>query len=249
MGSEPRNFTRRDDAGTRILVRQGFEWLVTADGRTPSGVHVIGRTAGGRDSHPVAETPDGERILLRDYRRGGAIRHFNHKTYFFGNRALDELRVTVAAADRGVRVPRVIAAIEWPQRFGYTARLMVEWIDGAIDLARWLITSAPENRAGMMRTVGEELARMHNSGISHPDLNLRNLLVVPGDEQGKSRVVIIDFDGATIRDQPLPSRLRRAALRRMTRSSWKLGVPVGIPENEALAEGYGASWPFDTALG
>lgn len=244
-GGDPglRDFACHEAGGVRILVRRGFERLVLDSPETSADVRVIGRTGGGRGAHPVVELPGGARILLREYRRGGAVRHVNRATYFLGHRALEELRVTVAAEDRGVSVPRMIAAVETPGRVGYSAMLAVGWIDGAVELARW-IEALPDERLETMRSVGEAVARMHDAGIAHPDLNLRNLLVAPGGRPGERRVVIIDFDRATLHDRALSARRRRAAIQRMTRSAWSLGAPIGIPETEALAAGYGASWPF-----
>lgn len=241
---EPRDFEFSEVAGARVLARRGYEWLATAAVENPITPLVVGRTAGGRRAHAVVQLPDGERILFREYLRGGAIRHLNRATYFLGHRAFDELRVTVEAGRRGVSVPPVFAAIERPARIGYTATLLVGWIEGAVDLARWVETVPAAERVEMMRRVGAEIARMHDAGIVHPDLNLRNLLVSPDREGSSGRVVIIDFDRAKVRNGPLPARLRRAAIRRMTRSSWSLGAPIGIPETEALAAGYGAAWPF-----
>jgi 3-deoxy-D-manno-octulosonic acid kinase len=242
-----REFACHETGGARILVRHGFERLMMAAPEAPAGPWVIGRTGGGRGAHPVVELPGGERVLLREYRRGGAVRHVNRATYFFGHRALEELRVTVAAEIRGVSVPRMIAAVERPGRVGYSAMLAVGWIDGAVDLARW-VEAVPAERVETMRSVGEAIARMHDAGVAHPDLNLQNLLITPGPG-GARRVVIIDFDRARLYGRPLSARLRRAAIQRMTRSAWSLGAPIGIPETEAFAAGYGANWPFPSPHG
>ncbi len=210
---------------------------------------MIGRTTGGRASHPVIELADGERILLREYRRGGVIRHFNRATYFTGNRALDELRATVVAGNRGLDVARIIAAVEHPARFGYTAMLAIGWIDGAAELATLLEFTPPHDRPGIVRLAGAEIGRMHDAGIAHPDLNLRNLLIAPGEDSSTPRVIIIDFDRARVRSTPVPAWRRRAELRRFVRSTWRLGAPMGQPEFEAFRDGYGSAWPLPARLG
>jgi 3-deoxy-D-manno-octulosonic acid kinase len=240
------------DGRARALVRRGLESsapLLGLRGDPTSGdvVH------GGRAGHPVVALPDGTRAVVRRYHRGGAVRHVNRATYFAGHRAFEELRATERARAAGVRVPEVLAATERRRALGYEAWLATRWIDGAVEAAAWLKAAEGANRSRGLREAGQQIGRMHAAGIDHPDLNLRNLLVVDrpdGDEEsdvGGTIVYLIDFDGARMRAGPLDTATRAKDLRRLARSARKLGIRIGSEGWGAMREGYGAGWPLPDA--
>jgi 3-deoxy-D-manno-octulosonic acid kinase len=81
---------------------------------------------------------------------------------------------------------------------------------------------------------------MHDAGISHPDLNLRNLLIV----DPSAEVVVIDFDRARVFDGSAPASARARNLRRLARSARKLGITFDDLAWAALRSGYGGGWPI-----
>lgn len=229
----------------RILALAGYEGAarsIAAGGWTAAET-----LDGGRAAHPVLRLDGGEEVVVRRYRRGGLVRHVNAGRYFAGNRALDELRATEHARAGGVRTARVIAAVEHPRVFGYTALLATLRIPGAVDAAAWLANAEESAREGMLREAGRELAAIHAAGVAHPDVNLRNLLVVDGS--GGPAVFVIDFDRARLYRGGVPASARAAALRRLARSARKLGAGIGAGGWAALAAGYGAGWPAGLVLG
>jgi Lipopolysaccharide kinase (Kdo/WaaP) family len=180
-------FAALSHGGTSLLVRRGYEdaapFFADFD-RLPSAETI----AGGREAHPVLALPGGERVVVRRYRRGGMVRHVNRALYFGGNRAFDELRATERARMGGVRAPVVVAAAERAALVGYRAALATLLIPHAKDGAAWLASASAEERLRMLREAGRQIALMHAAGVAHPDLNLRNLLVVAGSEsEGSDR--------------------------------------------------------------
>lgn len=227
--------------GARMLVRRGYEASAARLGLhgTPPA---DGWAGGGREPHPVVTLPEGERAVVRTFRRGGAVRHLNRGRYFLGHRAFAELRAAEAALRGGVRTPLPLAATERRSRPGYTAHFATLWVPGALDLAAWLPEAASDRRLGVLREAGRQLGRMHAAGVAHPDLNLRNLLVrEPGS--GPAEVYLLDFDRARVLAAPVAERRRTADLLRLARSARKLGAAVGAEGWAALREGYGAGWP------
>ena len=227
---------------TRAWVRLGYErWalLLGLHGIPSAEMHA----AGGRAPHPVVTLPTGERALVRQYLRGGMLRHVNRARYFGGHRALHEMLATEQARAAGVRSPVPLAAVEHRHRLGYTASLASLWIPEAHELAAWLRGAAPGEQRDALADTGEQVARMHAAGIAHPDLNLRNFVTSGG------RVFILDFDRARLFGGSVPSERRARDLLRMARSARKLAVPLGGAEWEAFRRGYGASWPLRTDLG
>lgn len=269
------DFEAIEGDGSRILVRHGYE--VYAPLLAPAGGAVARRVAevlakGGRQAHPVVRLPNGERVLVRHYRRGGLVGLVNQKHYFLGHRAFDELRTTLRAASGGVRAPEVIVAAEHRAGIGYTATLATRWIEGATDGAAWLAAAAPVERAAFLREAGRQIALMHAAGVAHPDLNLRNLLIVRDPDEGIGRtsaetrpageaqsadearatqevrpvvVYLIDFDRARLSDGPTPPARRARDLRRLGRSARKLGL--ALEDGDGWLElrfGYGTGWPL-----
>lgn len=240
-------FEALEHEGARMLVRRGYDDAARLLVERKS-LHGADTLTGGREPHPVVVLPTGEKAVVRRYRRGGLVRHVNGSRYFGGNRAFDELRATEHARAGGVRTARVFAAVERPRAVGYTAMLGTLLISGATDAAAWLGAHADdaEARAAMLREAGRQIGRMHAAGVSHPDVNLRNLLVA--DAEGGAEVWLLDFDKARVHDGAVPDARRRHDLRRLARSARKLGAAVATAEWAALADGYGDDWPDGLVL-
>ncbi|HEU4452258.1 MAG TPA: lipopolysaccharide kinase InaA family protein [Longimicrobium sp.] len=240
------DFVPMEDGRTRLLVRRGWEDAAAVIANAErEGLPTV---AGGREEHPVVELPDGRRAVIRRYRRGGMVRHFNRDLYFGGNRAFDELRATEHARAGGVRVPLVIAAMERPARVaGYRARLATVLVPDACDAAAFLAV-APDagERREVLREAGRQIGLMHEAGVAHPDVNLRNLLVA--EEGGARTVYLLDFDRARVLGEPLSRTRRERDLRRLARSARKLGAPIDPDDWAALRDGYGDGWPAGVDL-
>lgn len=253
----PPSFSEVRFGPTRIWVRKGYEaWAAVLGG--DGSVTAEATVRGGRAEHPVIALPSGERVVVRRYRRGGAMRHLNQDLYFAGHRAMEELVATERALAGGVRAPRVLAGAERREGAGYHAWLATSWIPGALDGASWLAGSGRREREAALADAGRQIARMHASGVGHPDLNLRNLLV-RAPEAGTAasgagaaegpEVFLIDFDRARLYPGPTPPGRRIRDLLRLERSARKLDAGITPAEWESLRSGYGAAWPLRGPLG
>src|SRR5687768_854647 len=234
------DFVPLEHEGARMLVRRGYEdsARLLVEYKTLPAVEMLG---GGREAHPVVVLPTGEKAVVRAYHRGGLIQRVNASRYFGGNRAFDELRATERARTGGVRTARILAAVERPRTVGYTAMLATILIPGARDAAVWMGAAAGDAKLEMLREAGRQMSAMHQSGVAHPDVHLRNLLVADAD--GGPEVWLLDFDKARVHDGPVPRARRATDLRRLARSARKLKAEVGPEGWLALREGYGESWP------
>jgi len=236
------DFVPMQDGRTRLLVRRG--WEDAAEHLSdPDQIHAEEVVAGGREAHPVATLPNGSRVVVRRYRRGGLVRLVNRGLYFGGNRAFDELRAAERARAGGVRTPLVVAAIERPARLaGYRAWLATVLLSGGLNLAAWLAAeSDQERRSAVLREAGRQTALMHAAGVAHADLNLRNLLVLPAN--GGDEVYLLDFDRAAVSATPVSPARRERDLRRLARSARKLEAGLGPAHWAVFREGYGDDWP------
>ena len=234
-------FVALEEQGWRVLVRRGAEgWVSRVVRGEEQPVAVV---QGGRARHAVVAGPGGGRVVVRRYLRGGLLRHLNRELYFRGHRAFEELRVTERARQAGVAVPEVVFAAERHRGLAYSALLGTRLIEEAAGADRWIAGDADPALAAL-RAAGDQIRRMHDAGIAHPDLNLRNLLVSGAGGSDGVGVHLIDFDRARVTAHPT-SRSRRARdLLRLARSARKLGVPLEGERWRALGEGYGAGWPF-----
>ena len=230
----------------RVLVRRGYEGRLEELAWWGGERREVGRSVGGREPHPIVELSGGEKVLIRRFRRGGAMRRFTRETYFVGHRALEELRVTVGAARRGVSVPYVVAALERPQPgLGYEAEIALRWIGDGVELVRWLRVDDPTLREAVLRETGKQIGRMHEAGVAHPDLNLRNVLIAsPTQHPDQPRVFILDFDRASLSRRPVSQIRRWRDLMRFRRSASKLRAPLRQADWAAIRTGYGLNWPL-----
>jgi 3-deoxy-D-manno-octulosonic acid kinase len=241
------DFLEIDRGLVRALVRRDCEAPLAWIGweSAPAGAERVG---GGRAPHPVVVLPDGTRAVVREYLRGGMLRHLNGSRYFIGHRAMAELRATERARAAGVRVPEVLAAVERRRGVGYTAWLATRMVEGARELAGWLGGRGAAERRGVLAAVGREVGHLHRGGVGHPDLNLRNFLVTEA-EDGAPAVYLIDFDRARLYEGAAPAMRRARDLRRLARSARKLRAGITPAEWAAVREGYGAGWPLRSDLG
>ncbi len=134
---------------------------------------------------------DGMQAALRHYRRGGLFGKLVNDHYWFSGwdktRSAQELNLLMTLREAKVNVPRPIAARTVKLGLVYQADLLSERIPNAKDLVS-LLQEKPLPTA-IYQAIGQEIAKMHNAGVNHTDLNIHNILI---DDQ--EQVWIIDFD-------------------------------------------------------
>ena len=118
----------------------------------------------------------------------------------------------------------MLAGVAYPALFSHTADIATERLDGP-DLAALLFGDAPpegERRAAILAAVGRMVRRLHAAGFVHPDLQLRNVLVLEtagSGERGAGSVDAALLDVDTCRERSRHDHTaHRANLRRFKRS-------------------------------
>jgi len=209
--------------GTRqILVRGGFEDylrqknLLDAEGLWKnrfSSDRNMGRGEVLLVGHPVA-------VAVRKYHHGGLFRRITRDIFLFGSRPFEEVAVTEAAQSAYIPTVEVLAAI-MERKWGicYRAYLVTRYLPKAVNLVQYLGSRTPdEERHEVIKLAARAVRTMHQSGIYHADLQLRNFLVTRGEEL---QVHLLDFDRSEIHTSLSPSA-RIKNLKRLDRSAEKL---------------------------
>ncbi len=174
--------------------------------------------------------------LVRHYRRGGLLGRLLGDRYWGAGRFFEEARVTERARALGVAAPAVLGVrAEKVMCRWYRGDFATREITGSRDLAfylqRWRDTGevpADPLRSSLARKLGELLRRMHDAGIVHADLNVKNLLVriEPACPDGV-QAFVVDLDKARICPS-VPARLRAENLLRLYRSLEKQGFAGSV---------------------
>lgn len=150
--------------------------------------------------------------VLRHYYRGGLIGKFNKDRFWpepvSQSRAMAEFSLLWQMRQWGLPVPRPCAALFHAHAIGYSADIIIERIDTAIDLAHLL--QKRQLNDDEWQQLGAMIARFHQHGVYHSDLNCHNILL---DAEGK--FWLIDFDKCAIRT---PASWQQANLARLQRS-------------------------------
>lgn len=207
----------------RVLVRADLaeslgRWLLE---RRPAPPPDAAGFSSGRGGARAFALPDGRRVVLREYRRGGWLARCVRRTYL-GPRArpFHELAVTARARGRGIPTAEVLAA-RVVGRLVYRGAIVTLEIPGARPVLDALRAEASaDGRQSIAAAVGRAVGAMHRQGLAHADLNCGNLLVAASAHGWDARV--IDLDRAALVEPPLGDAGRRAALARLARSLRKL---------------------------
>lgn len=183
-----------------------------------------------------------ERFVIRNYRHGGLFGKLFGGIFYGGDRPLNELHVNEVAARKGVPSAEVIA-IARRKLWGifYKADFISREITGAVDIVQFLKGSSPEFIQRCKKSVSFALARlirdMHDAGIFHADLHLKNILL-KGGKNGEFNAYIIDLDKSAVLKE-LNTVQRMKNLLRLDRSLEKLRLLSGeadISQKDAGAD-------------
>ncbi len=134
--------------------------------------------------------------VLRHYRRGGFAARISADRYWWRGedrvRSFTEWRLLFELSQRGLSVPKPVAAFYRREGFTYRCDLITERISRAQPLSAALDTGVLA--APTWRAVGAAVARLHRQGVDHADLNAHNILLDSG-----GAVSVIDFDRGRLR--------------------------------------------------
>ncbi len=197
----------------------------------------------GRGRAFAVDVPGAGRVFVRAYLHGGALRRVTSDLHAGEGRFLGELDALLAASRAGVPTPEALGVVS--RRAGLGLRrgwLLLRQVEGAIDLGAFLAARpAPARRRAVLAAAGRAIRALHDAGLDHPDLHLKNMLLTTDDT-----VLVLDLDRARPRES-LSRNRRLTGLFRFDRYAAKqaaAGLPVTRADRLRVLRAYaGDGWP------
>ncbi len=179
---------------------------------------------GGRNDIFLSEVNKNFYVLLKLYSHGGLLKNlFSTKYYYFSNRFLNEFYLYTSTLKNNIPVPEYLGGF-WIKRHGlYKCGVITQYLSDTVTLENYLRIKTHTNseKYDILIKCGRTIRTMHNIGILHNDLQIRNILINPAEKS----VYLIDFDNA----KKLPSINlfnRTQNLLRLKRSFFKRDISI-----------------------
>ena len=224
---------------TLIIVKKKYKDQLLKQGIETPHIMCLNSTSTeffkGREKIPsvLIQGTDNEKMVIKQYTRGGLARKFSKDIFWGKLRPLRELKVMEEARLRNIQTAEIMAVIihKMPVFF-YRAHLVSKVIPGGLDLKTYIeklnqttTTRRLSEKRQAIISVARAVRNMHDKGIYHADLNMKNI-VIQKKNPGLPVSYIIDFDKSTVTNH-LSSRNKFKNLFRLNRSADKL-IKEGI---------------------
>jgi tRNA A-37 threonylcarbamoyl transferase component Bud32 len=126
----------------------------------------------------------GRRLVVRQFAHGGALGGLRGTVFFSARPMLRELRIALHLRARGVPTCRPVA-LRLERAFGplLRAHYITEEVPDAPDLLEFCRTwpvgrpCPPRRRQDLAGAVARTIAALHDAGVLHKDLNIKNILI------------------------------------------------------------------------
>ena len=200
--------------------------------RQPSRSEAAIRTS--RGAFWVTYLPNGQKVLVRKYRRGGLMARIIEDSFFqcpvVGEatpRPFAEFEHALLLKSKGFACPDPLVAIVQQQPFcRYSGYIVYEYMESADNLLSLCATLPIEERNRVCYLVGQSAALMLKIGVLHADLHLGNVLVA------QRQVYIIDYDKSTLVNAEIrPGYYQMKLIERWRRSVEKHGLSDELVES------------------
>jgi hypothetical protein len=177
-------------------------------------------------------------IILRPYRRGGLVRHFNKRTFLTTKRFHTEYNVHAALWRAGLPTVEPVGYAYRRHLLGFEGVYITRSAEGQPWPKTWIDTNH-SNQVTFANQVADLIESLAAWGLWAPDMNATNFLVT-----SDGRVLALDWDKAAWTTKP---RLVERYWMRLERSLYKLNAPVALIDllREKLR---GAKWPNPNLL-
>ena len=179
-------------------------------------------------------------MVVRLLMHGGLFRHSTGWRFLTADRTMRELEVSSYLASHGILTPEILAVRMIKPGLFYRIEVISRLVPDAVDLLTYLEEARDDSRE-FMGKAGALVRRMHDLGVYHADLHIKNLLL---DSIGE--LWILDLDKAW-HFEHLPGFMKRMNVNRFIRSvkKWQALGRISLPAAWELSfkAGYGVIVP------
>ena len=139
---------------------------------------------------------NGRNLVVRDYWHGGLFGKLLKNIFWENQRPLNELSICETAIERGIKTTEIMAIVK-NKIMGplYKCKLVSMEISDAVDLMELLYDEnlILSQKRQIITKLAEAIRKMHDAGIYHRDLHLKNILIQKDNGLVKN-AYIIDLD-------------------------------------------------------
>jgi 3-deoxy-D-manno-octulosonic acid kinase len=206
--------------------------LITLFGETRESARDI---LGGREAVQRIDLDDLGPVVVKQYARGGVIRHVNREIHLrMGRpRSAREMAWLQNVRRLGIRAPHPVAWADDGARLFYRCWLITRTIPETVTLAQVALQNPPR-AAAAFPDVCRQMALLVANRVHHTDMHPGNVLL-----DNRAKVFFLDFDKAARHHGSL-RRLAAKYRRRWHRAVIKYGLPREL--DLFLAEDLGRRW-------
>lgn len=164
--------------------------LFDAAARDPGARPLQGRGVAYAVALPVTRTP----AVVRHNRHGGLLAPLTRDLFLPPTRAPRELEIALRLHDLGVPTPAVLMYGTSPAPFPFRrADVVTREVTGGRDLSAYMSPDTPPTERAAAWEAARVLVRMMNeAGVRHHDLNVKNVLLAPGDSGLEAHLLDVD---------------------------------------------------------
>ncbi len=193
------------------------------------------RAMQGRATAWATNLPSGAEVVVRHSRHGGLLAPLTGDLFLAPTRAPRELAAALRLAAAGVPTPELLAYAVYPAGPFARADVATRMLHGVALPEAWRGSLSVDESWGLVEAIAKLLESLHRAGAHHPDLNVRNVLMVDG--AGGPTAAVLDVDRVVF-GAPGDPRLGEQNLNRLLRSMRKervgFGVNFSAPQQQRL---------------
>jgi hypothetical protein len=184
------------------------------------------RAMQGRATAWATAFSSGVEVVVRHSRHGGALAPLTGDLFLAPTRAPLELAAALRLADARVPTPEVLAYAVYPAAGPFArADVATRLLHGRALPEAWKATASDDERWALIEVLSRLLGALCRAGAHHPDLNVRNVLVL--DAAPGPTAAILDVDRMTF-GAPGDASLGARNVRRLLHSMAKERVGDGV---------------------
>ena len=227
---ESLGYSLREAGGVTLIYRPALSSLWDL-ARTGDPMGVPAPSLSGRSTLRIME-PD---RVVRTLMHGGVFRHITGKRFVSKGRTMRELEVSAYLASNGILIPEILAVRLLRRGLFLSIDVVTRLVPDSTDLLACLGTPR-EDGLDLIRRSGSLIRRIHDLGVYHADLHVKNLLLDRGEN-----LWVLDLDKA-YRFAAMPGWLKDLNVKRFMRSirKWRAISRIVLPDAwpQAFLEGY-----------